>query len=443
MTQRITRRSFLKRSACAGALIIVGPGAARTYAANEKLNAALIGVSGRGEAHVGSCARENFVAMCDCDEKRMAKAAKEHPQTKTYADYRKLFDAHKDLNAVCVAAPDHHHFLASMLAIEVGAGVYTEKPLTHSVWEARKLAEFARKKKVASQCGNQGHSGEGCRRICEYVWSGTLGDVTEVHCCTVHGGKRGLWAQGMDRPKETPPVPAGLDWESWIGPAPMRTYHKGLHPFYWRGWQDFGTGGLGDQACHVMDAAFMALKLAEAESVDVSAECTPVNKESYPVGAVVTYKFPARGKLAAATLKWFLGDKTPPRPQELEAERNMPEHGTLYYGSKAIMMSGQYCDGVRIIPETKHKATPVPPVTLPRVQGGHWEDFVRACKGGPAASSNYDYSGPLTELALLGNIAIRTGKGFTWKVKEMKAVDCPEADALVKRDPRKGWDFGY
>lgn len=439
--KKLNRRTLLKGgTVAAGAILILGPSAAKTYAANAKLNTALIGVGGRGAAHFGWCLKENFVAMCDADEKRMTRKPE---ATKTYTDYRKLFDAHKDLNAVFVATPDHHHFLASMLALEAGANVYTEKPLTWSPWEARKLREFAQQKKAVTQCGNQGRGGPGWRMLTAYFEAGAIGEVTEVHCQTTHGGKRGAWPQGQDRPGKII-LPEGLEWESWIGPAGLRDYHAGLHPFNWRGWQEFGTGGLGDQCCHVMDAAFSALKLGEAESVEVSAESTTVNKETWPKGATVTYKFPARGKLAPVTVKWFLGENEMPRPKELEEKRRMPEHGAFYYGAKGVMTTGQYCDGPRIIPETRHKEVPVPKPSIP-MTAGHWEEFLNACrdKSAPAPMSNFDYSARLTEVALLGNMAIRSGKGFTYKIAEGKVVNCPEADALMRREPRKGWEFGY
>jgi predicted dehydrogenase len=433
----IPRRKFLA-AAGTGSLLIVSPSAAWSYAANEKLNTALIGVGGRGGAHLGVVASQNLVAVADCDEKRMAGALKKSTQTRAYTDYRKLFDAHQDLNAVFVAAPDHHHFLASMLAIEHGAGVYTEKPLVHSVYEARRLTEFARKKKVATQLGNQGHSGEGCRRLCEVVWGGVLGDVTEVHCRTT-------WAfsAGIKVAAEPKPVPPGLDWDVWCGPAPMRPYQDRIHPFDWRGWLDYGTGALGDQGCHVMDAAYWALKLAEADSFEVSAETSADNGPLFPLWSVVTYKFPARAGMAPVTVKWFLGGKSPPKPPEMEEKRGIPGHGAIIYGTKAITYTDQYCGGVRLIPESRHQQATFPPVSLPRVKGGHQGSFLEACKGGPPAASNFDYAGPLNEIILVGNIALRVKKPFTWKMKAMQALNCPEADALVRRDPRKGWEFGY
>jgi len=293
MSTRISRRAFLKHSAAgAGLVILTGSAGIRAYAANNKLNTALIGAAGRGGAHLGAAAGENLIALCDADEGRLAKALAKAPAAKTYTDYRKLLDAHKNLNAVFVATPDHNHFPAAMRAIDGGAGVYVEKPMTYCIWEARTLTEFVRKKKVASQMGNQGHSGEGWRNLCEYIWAGAIGGVTEVHCVT----NRPIWPQGVDRPP-TKPVPQGLNWECWIGPAPYRDYHDGLHGFAWRGWLDFGAGALGDMGCHIMDGAVWALKLGEAKTIEVEAESSGVNSETFPKWSIVTYKFPARGSM--------------------------------------------------------------------------------------------------------------------------------------------------
>jgi len=434
MSTRVNRRAFLKHSAAgAGLVLLTGSAGVRAYAANDKLNTALIGVGGRGGAHSDAANSQNLIAICDADEPRMAKALGQNPNLKGYTDYRKLFDAHKNLNAVFIATPDHNHFPAAMRAIDAGAGVYVEKPLTYCIWEARTLTEFARAKKVASQMGNQGHSGEGWRVLCEYIGAGAIGDVTEVHCIT----NRPVWPQGIDRPPSKP-VPEGLNWESWIGPAPRRDYHDNLHPFKWRGWLDFGAGALGDMGCHIMDGAVWALKLGEAKTVEVEAESSGVNSETFPKWSIVTYKFPARGSMPPVTLKWFDGNKRPPRPADLEPERK-EDFDSVYYGSKGTMVAGTYGDGARIIPEAKRQATPRPEKTIPLSPKGHHGDFLEACRGGPPASSNFDYSGPMTEIVLLGNLAIRLGRKIEFDVAAMQAKNCPEADALIRRPPRPGW----
>jgi len=434
MSSRINRRRFLKHAAAgAGLVILTGSAGVRAYGANNKLHTALVGVSGRGEDHFAPAAGENLIALCDADESHMKTALEKAPNIKTYTDYRKLFDAHKDLNAVFIATPDHNHFPAAMRAIDGGAGVYVEKPLTYCIWETRTLTEFARAKKVASQMGNQGHSDEGWRNLCEYIWAGVIGDVTEVHFST----NRPTWPQGIDRPPSKP-VPDGLNWDAWIGPAPMREYHDNLHPFKWRGWLDFGAGALGDMGCHIMDGAVWALKLGEAKTLEVEAESSGVNSETFPKWSIVTYRFPARGSMPPVTLKWFDGHKRPPRPADLEPERKV-DFNSVFLGSKGTMVAGTYGEGARIIPEAKRQATPRPEKTIPRSPKGHHGDFLEAARGGPPASSNFDYSGPLTEIVLLGNLAIRLGRKIEYDVVAMKAKDYPEADAIIRRPPRPGW----
>jgi predicted dehydrogenase len=434
MSKRLNRRRFLQHTAAgAGLVILSGSAAVRSYAANNKLTTALVGVGGRGGAHFGAAAGENLIAICDADEPRMAKALKGRPALKGYTDYRRLFDAHKDLNAVFIATPDHNHFPAAMRAVAGGAGVYVEKPMTHSLWEVRTLTEAVRARKVASQLGNQGHSDAGWRSLCEYIWAGAIGDVTEVHFVT----NRPTWPQGVDRPPSKP-VPDGLNWDAWIGPAPYRDYHDNLHAFKWRGWLDFGAGALGDMGCHIMDGAVWALRLGEADTVEVEAESSGVNGETYPKWSIVTYRFPARGSMPPVALKWFDGGKRPPRPADLEPERK-EDYDSVFLGTKGTMVAGTYGGGARIIPESKRQATPRPPETIPRSPKGHHGDFLEACRGGPPAGSNFDYSGPLTEIVLLGNLAIRLGQKITFDVKTLKARNCPQADALIHRAYRPGW----
>ena len=272
-----------------------------------------------------------------------------------------------------------------------------KKPLTHGVWEARKLREIAAAKRVATQMGNQGHASESIRVACEYVWQGTLGDVTKVHCVS----NRSFGNRDATRPPKEP-VPGGLDWENWIGPAPFRDFHKGLHPFLWRGWRDFGTGSIGDMACHTMDGPVWALKLHEADSVEVVAEMGSVNKEKFSGHARIAFQFPKRGDLPPVKLTWWNGgnkDDQPPRPGALEEGRNQLTEGTYYYGSKGTMQTGSHCQGVRLLPESFHRAIPKPAGKIPRVPG-HIGDFLRAVKdpSAPAPSSNFDYSARLTEI---------------------------------------------
>jgi predicted dehydrogenase len=437
MSPGITRRKFLQgTAAAAGVTVLASTFRTHAYAANEKLNTALIGVGGQGGASHGAALGENLVALCDADQGRMADLAKRVPQAKTYTDWRKMLDAHKNINAVFIAVPDHSHFPAAYAAISRGMSTYVEKPMTHSIWEARTLAQAARKAKVATQMGNQGHSNEGWRVLCEYVWAGALGDVTLVECST----DRPSWPQGLERPNRTDPIPPSMNWEAWIGAAPMRPFVNDVyHPFKWRGWLDFGCGALGDMGCHIMDGAFWALKLGEAKTCTIEAEVDAPYKETFPRWTVITYKFQARGKMPPVTLKWYDGGKREPRPPQLEEKRNLDGGGhSIFHGTKNVMVADCYGGSVRIIPESKQRETPRPPRILPRA-GDHRGDFLAACKGGPPASSNFDYAGPFTEMVLLGVLALRLRQPIKWDFATMKAANLPAADAIIHRQYRRGW----
>ena len=357
-------------------------------------------------------------------------------------------DAHKMFDVVFVATPDHHHAPASMRAIKHGKHVYTEKPLTWSIWEARRLAEEARKAGVATQMGNQGMATEDHRRLCETIWAGTIGKVREVHIWTDRAA--GWWPQGVDRPAYSDPVPDHIKWDEWLGPAPERPFvarwrngeAKGKSragdavylPFVWRGWWDFGTGALGDIACHAMAPAFWALKLGRP--IAVEAKHSGCNKETYPEWSIITYEFPARGDMPAMKLVWYDGGKKPPRPADLEEGRDLGSNGALYVGEKGTLF------GHRLIPESKMKDFEPPPKTIPRVPSHH-EDFFIACRGGRPACSNYDFAANETEAALVGNLAIRAGRRIEWDGEAMKPTNCSEPDvlALIHREYRKGWEL--
>ena len=444
MSARTSRRGFLRASVAVGAGVLGAPFVLGAEARKEKVKMAVVGAGGQGRAGVGAARNEQFVALCDVDLRRVGKRLDEvknqFPELKVYSDYREMFDRHKDLQAVWVATPDHNHFPASIRALEAGAGVYCEKPLTHNIWEARKLREVAAAKKLATQMGNQGHSSESIRLICEYIWAGALGDVTKLHCVSNR-------SFGATKRPESKPVPEGLDWQSWLGPAPFRDYHDQLHPFSWRGWLDFGTGSLGDMACHTIDGAVWALKLDESESIEVVAEDGGVTAEGYTGHARIVYRFPARGKLPPVEMTWWNGGgkHLPPRPEVLEKERRQLSEGTYYYGTKGMMESGSHCGGVRLIPESFHKETPKPPQAIPRVPG-HSGDWMRAVKdpSAPAPCSNFGYSARLTEIVLLGTVALRCpGEKLVYDMKQGKFTNSEKANGFIKRAPRKGWEFGY
>ena len=446
MSMRATRRRFLQTSTAAAGLIVM-TGAFRTnaYAANEKLNLANIGVGGRGGAHLEPASRQNMVAICDVDAGRLAGVGKKYPQAKPFADYRKLFDEMgKSIDGVYVATPDHHHAPASMAAIKMGKHVYCEKPLTHSIYEAHVLGEAARKHKVATQMGNGGMSSDGTRLLVEWIAAGAIGKVAEVHTWTDRA--EGWWPQGVDRPAYTDPVPENLNWDLWLGPAPERPYVKewrdgGLasrakgvyHPFVWRGWCDFGTGALGDIACHALGPLFWALDLGYPTAVE--AEVSDHHPETYPRWSIIRYEFPARGGRPPLKLTWYDGKKKPAKPRDLEAGRDLPDNGSYLVGDGGAML---FDGSPRLLPEARMKEFARPEKSIPRVKD-HWEDWYAACRGGPPASSNFDRAALLTEAVLTGNLATRLGKRIEWDGPAMKAKNAPEAAALVRREYRKGW----
>jgi len=423
-------------------------------APSDKLNIATVGVAGMGASNTRQCANENIVALCDVDDERSARVYQTYPNAKTYRDFRVMLEKQKDIEGVIVATPDHLHAVVAMAAMQLGKHVYVQKPLTRSIWEARMLTEAARKHKVVSQMGNQGHSGEGVRLIEEWIADGAIGKVYEVHSWT----NRPIWPQGMPRPEDTPNVPATLDWNLWIGPSPMRPYHPAYHPFSWRSWWDFGAGALGDMACHVMDATYTALKLGYPTSVEatIAYQFAPPKAgergygrrlqyhDSFPMASTVHYTFPARGKkYPALSYHWYDGGLLPMRPPELEDGRKLPESGTIFVGDKGKLICETYSESPRLIPESRMKAYKRPKKTIPRVEGSHEQNWIDACKGKGKTTSTFDYSGPFTETVLLGNLAIWfAGQKLSWDGPNMKVTNFAEANELVKPKYREGWSLG-
>jgi len=441
--KKISRRDFM--GAAAVAAFTVEPrhvlGGSGQTPPSEKLNIAGIGVGGQGGGDLNAVSSQNIVALCDVDWGHAAGTFRRYPKAQKYRDFRKMLDKEeKNIDAVIVATPDHIHAVASMAAIKRGKHVYCEKPLTHSVYEARMLAEAAREHKVATQMGNQGQASEGTRLMCEYIWDGAIGPVREVHVWTdrpLRGLNSVYWPQGVDRPQDTPKVPDGLDWDLWLGPAPKRPYHPAYVPFKWRGWWDFGTGALGDIGCHSLDPVFRALKLGAPTSVEAS--CTLVNKETYPVASVVRYQFGARGDMPPVKVIWYDGGMRPARPDELEDGRRLGTGGHLFVGDKGKML------GDRLIPESRRKEYGKPPQMIPRSPGHHIE-WIEACKGGKPAGSNFDHAGPLAEAVLLGNVALRpemkekmNRTKLLWDGPNLKITNVPEANEFLRRDYRDGW----
>ena len=427
MARKRTRREFLRQSAAAAAGIWASgaPALAAGGSANEKLGIAVVGVANQGEYNLNNVANQAIVALCDVDEKLAAKARERFGKEKFYTDFRRLIDQ-KDIDAVVVSTPDHTHAPATMMALRAGKHVYCEKPLTHSVYEARQVTEMAAKMKVATQIGTQIHARSNYRRVVELVQSGAIGQVAEVH---VWCG--GAWV-GSDRPKDTPPVPKELHYDAWLGPAPFRPYHPTYLPRTWRGWWDFGGGTLGDMACHHMDLSHWALGLRHVLTVD--AEGPPVHAESAPSWLVVRYQHPARKGKPPVRLTWYQGDKRP--PAIAGSKFSDWGAGTLFVGEKGQLLA-DYNRHV-LLPEKEFADFKRPDPFIPD-SVGHHKEWTEACKGRGKALCSFDYSGPLTETVLLGNVAYRSGKRLEWDAKNFKITNAPEAMRHLRREYRKGW----
>jgi predicted dehydrogenase len=437
----ISRRELLRGAAGVAAFTIVPRhvlGGEGTKPPSGKLNIAAVGVGGMGRTNVDACKEENIVALCDVDDEKAADTFNNYPGAKKYKDFRVMLEKEKGIDAVIVATPDHTHAVIAMAAMKMGKHVYVQKPMTWSIAEARALAKAARDAKVATQMGNQGQSDENIRLVVEWIQAGAIGQVREVHLWTNRPGGEWAWPQAIARPKDTPAAPANMDWDLWLGPAPSRPYHPAYHPSKWRGWRDFGTGPLGDMGCHIFNQPVWALNLDAPISVEActtalvhSAEAMA---ETYPLASMVTYQFPAKGDRPAVKLVWYDGGLKPPRPDELEEGRKMPEDtGVLFIGDKGKLFEG------RLIPESRMNEFERPAKTLARINGTHEQNWIEACKGGPAASSNFDLAGPMTETVLLGTIAVRTGQKIYWDPANMKITNSAEANELVGRKYREGW----
>ncbi len=444
-TTTTSRRHFLAAAATAGVVTLVPRhvlARTGTIPPNEKMNIAGIGIGGMGAGNLANCESENIVALCDVDRAYAAKTFAKYPNAKVYSDFRQMLDKEKNLDGVIIATPDHTHAVITMAAIKAGLHVYTQKPLTHDIYEARTLARAAKEAGITSQMGNQGHSDEGIRLICEWIWGGIIGEVKEVQAwCSLsyypfgHAGWSSKWSE---RPADTPPVPDTLDWDLWIGPAPFRPYHPAYHPAVWRCWWDFGCGMMGDRGVHTLDCVYMALKLGAPETVEASV--TGGNAETNPLAAIVTFGFGARENLPPIKVTWYEGLE-PPHPPELEEGRNLPgEGGVLFRGDKGTIMCGVYGDSPRLIPESAMKEAKLPEKTLPRIVGTHEQDWIRCAKERKPAGSDFGYSGPLTEFALLGNLARRfPGRILKWDAPNMKVTNLEEANEWVRRPYREGW----
>jgi predicted dehydrogenase len=377
------------------------------------------------------------------DAVRGAAAFKNHPKAHHFDDWRVMLEREaKNLDAVVISTPDHNHAIITMAAMQLGLAVYCEKPLTRTISEARIIADYARENRIVTQMGNHGHAKEGARLTTEWIQSGLLGEIREVHCWT----DRPIWPQGIVRPPSEQ-VPSTMNWDVWLGPAPQAGYSRKIAPFKWRAFWDYGSGALGDMGAHIIDHPVWALGLGAPSEVEVEFERhDPASaKYTYPASSIVTYRFPARGKQPPVTLKWFDGKNLPPRPKGLESSRTMPNNGVIYYGSKHSMMHGSHGGVPRIFPETEMqtiaRARQFPPKTIPR-SPGHHEEWLQAVKAndynGP--KSNFDYAGALTETMLLACVATQVGSGtkLTWDCEAMKTNN-ELANHYLQHEYRKGW----
>jgi predicted dehydrogenase len=423
------RRSFLKKTAAAS-LAFAAPaihvrGSVGPKSPNEKLNIGVVGTAHRAAANIQGTQGENIVALCDIDERYLGEAQGRFPSAKTYHDFRKMLEQ-PGIDAVVVSTADHVHAPASVMAMKMGKHCYCEKPLAHNVYEARVVAETAKKMKVATQMGTQIHAEDNYRRVVELIQSGAIGPVRDVH---VWCGK--TWSGG-DRPKETPEVPSYLHWDLWLGPAPERPYHPTYLPANWRRWWDFGSGTLGDMACHYMDLPFWALDLRHPTLV--ASEGPPVHPETTPAWLIVRYEFPQRGKMPARKLTWYDHDKRP----ELLAKQELPkwDSGVLFVGDEGMLLADY--GRRKLYPEDKFKDFKAPEPTIPKSIGHHAE-WIKACKEGTPTTCSFDYSGALTESVLLGNAAFRAGQKLDWDGANLKATNCPSAEQYLRREYRKGW----
>jgi predicted dehydrogenase len=445
-----SRRSFLAATAGAGLTTIVPRhvlGGRGFVPPSERVNLAGIGAGGMGGGDVATLARlgVNIVALCDVDDARAAGSYNAFPKARRYKDFRVMLDKEaKHIDAVSVGTPDHTHAVATMAAIHAGKHVYCQKPLTHTLHECREVTKAARKAGVATQMGNQGHATEGARLTNEWIQGGVIGTVREVHVWSDRAGR--LWKQGIGRPKNTPPVPATLKWDLWLGPVRERPYNPMYAPVNWRGWWDFGTGALGDMGCHIIDHPVWALNLGVPSVVEARTtldgsvvEGNKANTETFPIASIIYFDFPKRGKRPLVRMTWYEGGLMPPSPMGMPSGQGLPDNGVLYVGSKGMMYHSSHGGMPRLLPGDLLQEASKVAKTMVR-SPGHYEEWVAGCKGGPRPASSFDYAGPLTETVLLGVLAMRSpGRRLEWDSVNLKVKNAPELNPFVRSEYRKGW----
>jgi len=451
----ISRRHFFYGSLLAAAVPAGGFGSVPSLqrlgykSPNEKLNIAAVGAGGKGASDIAGCSAENIVAMADPDDKRAEKTFAAYPKVPKYKDFRRMFDQESNnIDAVLVSCPDHLHATVAMWAMARGKHVYCHKPMTRTVWEARELTTAAAKYGVATQMGNQGYSQVGARECCEIIWNGDIGNVTEVHAWTNRPDP--YWPQGPDVDPKEASVPPTLDWDAWLGDAEMRPYSPAYVPHNWRAFPDFGSGAIGDMACHILGTPNMAMRLA----APVSVECIKMegkSKYTFPYRTAIRFDFPARGAMPALKLFWY--DRLTAQPKfegvpegELLGDKDI--NGSLFIGDKGMVTTGCYGEHTRLVPAEKMQDYKRPPQVLTRCPGpesewvqSHYRDWIRAAKGGEPACSNFSVSGPFAQWMLLGVVAMRVEGKLMWDAQQMRFTNNAEATALLKPKFRKGWKF--
>jgi predicted dehydrogenase len=441
----VSRRRFLSKATTSVASLTVLPGYVLglrgATSPNDKLNIAAIGLCNQGGGDLQAMTGESIVALCDVDTRYIAKRSKQFPKAKQYQDFRRMFDdMGGQIDAVLIATPDHWHAALALRAMKMGKHVYCEKPLAHSIYEVRALMQAARELKVTTQLGNQGHSFASIRVFREWIEDGAIGTVREVHamCDSIYSR-----ADMVEEVKHGEPVPQTLDWDLWVGPAQFRAYHSAYHPRKWRSWTNFGTGVIGDWCCHVVDPAFWTLDLGAPTTIEAleALDYDPGRQgETFAAGNVIRYHFPAKGERAAVTLTWYDGPRKPPRPPELEPDEKLPDIGALVVGDRAKILYGSHgATAARIIPDEGSERFKRSPQRYAR-SPGQQKEWIDACKTRTPAGSDFSYGGPLTELALLGVIAMRfKGQKLEWDSAGMRFTNCSDANAFLKPSFRKGW----
>ena len=453
LTNSPSRRQFLGSAFAASMAATIVPrhvlGGAGFVAPSEQVRLAGIGAGGMGGGDINQHTSNgaHLVALADVDDQRAKGTYEKFPNAKRYKDFRELLDKEeKNIDAVTVGTPDHIHALASMRAIKMGKHVYCQKPLTHTIYEARALAKAAAEAGVATQMGNQGHGTNGARLTVEWIRAGVIGDVREVHCWSDRSG--GWWPQGVTRPTETMEIPPTLDWNLWLGPAPKREYNSAYAPFNWRGWWDYGTGALGDMGCHIIDHPVWALDLGAPSSVEArhtiqgSREDNKLQFDTYPVASMIYYNFPAREKMLPVKMIWYDGGLMPATPPEMKQGESLPRNGVLYVGSKGKMYHGSHGGMPKLLPGELNDAAKQVEQSIPRSRG-HYEEWFDACKGIGKTVCGFDYAGPMTETVLLGVLALRSpNRVLEWDGAKMEVPNAPELNEFVHKEYRQGWELG-